>query len=244
MPGRIAGPHNARRNPWLVVPSRRRSSDRSIVGHSACEPMLAGLPPWADGCQPNRGQQDNSINRATAGDFPPDLAGPSHAPPPPCAGGIVAGPRAPDGRNRGSHAAPAGRQDGGDPSIGGGPSRAVSVGCLAGPRVALRVVQFGAGGEPGTRGAPRDRPPGGVCATSGVGRTRASTPAPENRAPERTPCHLAGTPGAAAPAPGGLSPSGSAKAGAGRQLARSVLVNGDDGPARGPKGSTGGRESP
>ena len=34
-----------------------------------------------------------------------------------------------DVRNRGSHAAPAGRQDSGDPRIGGGPSRAVSVGC-------------------------------------------------------------------------------------------------------------------
>ena len=42
--------------------------------------------------------------------------GPSHAPPPPCAGRIVAGPGALDMRNRGSHAAPAGRQDGGGPS--------------------------------------------------------------------------------------------------------------------------------
>ena len=41
---------------------------------------------------------------------------PSRAPPPPCAGGIVVGPGAPDVRNRGSRAAPAGRQDGGDPS--------------------------------------------------------------------------------------------------------------------------------
>ena len=56
-------------------------------------------------------------------------AGPSQAPPPPCAGRIVAGPAAPDGRNRGSHAAPAGRQDGGDPLNRGRPSRAVSVGC-------------------------------------------------------------------------------------------------------------------
>ena len=32
----------------------------------------------------------------------PPAPGPSHAPPPPCAGGIVAGPGAPDGRNRGS----------------------------------------------------------------------------------------------------------------------------------------------
>ncbi len=39
-----------------------------------------------------------------------------HARPPPCAGGIVAGPGAPDVRHRGSHASPAGRQDGGDPS--------------------------------------------------------------------------------------------------------------------------------
>ena len=50
--------------------------------------------------------------------------GPSHAPPPPCAGRIVAGPGAPDGWNRGSHAAPDDRQDGGAPRIGGGPPRA------------------------------------------------------------------------------------------------------------------------
>ena len=42
--------------------------------------------------------------------------GPSHAPPPPCAGGNRGGPGAPDVRNRGSHAAPAGRQDGVAPS--------------------------------------------------------------------------------------------------------------------------------
>ena len=48
----------------------------------------------------------------------------------------MAGPGVPDVRHRGSHAAPAGRQDGGDPSIGGGPSRAVSVGCPWYPRQA------------------------------------------------------------------------------------------------------------
>ena len=58
----------------------------------------------------------------------PPGPGPSHAPPEPCAGSIVAGPRAPDGRNRGSHAAPAGKTVV-PPRIGGEPSRAVSVGC-------------------------------------------------------------------------------------------------------------------
>ena len=43
---------------------------------------------------------------------------------------IMAGHGAPDMRNRGSHAAPAHRQDGGDPSKSGAkPSRAASVGC-------------------------------------------------------------------------------------------------------------------
>ena len=61
---------------------------------------------------------------------PGSPAGPSHAPPPPCAGSIVAGPGAPDGRNRGSHAAPAGRARRWRPlESGGGPSPAVSVGC-------------------------------------------------------------------------------------------------------------------
>ena len=55
-----------------------------------------------------RGQSLRKLRRAPSG--------PSHAPPPSCAGGIVAGPGAPDVRNRGSHAVPAGRQDGGAPS--------------------------------------------------------------------------------------------------------------------------------
>ena len=72
----------------------------------------------------------------------PGRPGPSHAPPPPCAGGIVAGPGAPDMRNRGSRAAPAGRQDGGDPSNRG---RAVTRSqrgcpCRAGPGETRPVV--------------------------------------------------------------------------------------------------------
>ena len=66
-----------------------------------------------DGAPSNRGR---AVARRQRGMLLMDGAGPSHALPPPCAGGIVAGPGAPDVRNRGSRAAPAGRQDGRDPS--------------------------------------------------------------------------------------------------------------------------------
>ena len=59
----------------------------------------------------------------------PGAAGPSHAPPPPCAGGIVAGPGL---RTRGivglTRRRPVGKTVA-TPRIGGGPSRAVGVGC-------------------------------------------------------------------------------------------------------------------
>ena len=62
---------------------------------------------------------------------------PSHVPPPPCAVRIVAGLGAPDVRNRGSHAAPAGRQDGGDPSNRGRAVTRSQRGMLLPPRHGL-----------------------------------------------------------------------------------------------------------
>ena len=67
-------------------------------------------------------------------------AGPSYAPPPPCVGRIVADPGAPDGRNRRSHAAPAGRQDGGGPSNRGAGRHAQSAWDAPGRRVVCAVI--------------------------------------------------------------------------------------------------------
>ena len=94
---------------------------------------------------------------------------PSHAPPPPCAGSIAAGPGAPDGRNRGSHAArPVGKTVAA-PRIGGGPSRAVGVGCPCAiprtiPRSATAVRRQHRGGG---LGAPDVRHRGSHAAPAG-----------------------------------------------------------------------------
>ena len=69
-----------------------------------------------------------------AGCEPRGTAGPSHAPPPPCAGRIMAGSGAPDVWNRGfPRRRPVGKTVA-TPRIGGEPSRAVSVGCSCGER--------------------------------------------------------------------------------------------------------------
>ena len=135
--------------------------------------------------------------------------GPSHAPPPPCAGGIATGPGAPDVRNRGSHAASAGRQDGGDPSNRG---RAVTRSQRGMPLSATRTIPRSAtavrrrnrggswgSGRAGIVGLTRHRPVGKTVATPRIGggpsravsvgcSCSATDPARPAPAPARRPC--------------------------------------------------------
>ena len=109
---------SGRAEPWVPRGggrTARRWRHTGVWAQWAVAPEHAAADGRQDGGDPsNRGR---AVTRRQRGmPLAPD-AGPSHAPPPPGAGGIVAGPvGAPDVRNRGSHAAPAGRQDSGDPA--------------------------------------------------------------------------------------------------------------------------------